>query len=83
MQDIISTRRIQLSAEPMPPAELHAAIQRDDYERFWRANHTATTTAMQTIAREGEGQAAPRGTCEDCLRGGCCVGTAREDRAPL
>jgi hypothetical protein len=29
---------------------------------------------MQTFALQGETQTTQRGTCEDCLRGGCCVG---------
>ena len=76
MNDLIATRREGAEEGAELPPELLAAIQQDDYERSWRRNHATTTTAMQTIALQGETQTTQRCTCEDCLRGGCCVGFA-------
>jgi hypothetical protein len=76
MNDLIATRREGAEEGAELPPELLAAIQQDDYERSWRRNHATTTTAMQTVALQGETQTTQRCTCEDCLRGGCCVGFA-------
>ena len=51
-----------------------SVIQRDNFESLWRRNHANTTATMQAISLQGENQATRRGTCEDCLQGGCCVG---------
>ena len=60
----------------LPPAEMLSVIQRDDFEMLWRRNRASTRAAMQEISLQGENQATRRGTCEDCLQGGCCVGAA-------
>ena len=73
MHERITTRRNRV---PMPPSEQLAIIQRDDYERLWRSNREAINTAMQSVTLEGETQTLYKGTCEDCLHGGCCVGAA-------
>jgi hypothetical protein len=60
----------------LPPSEMLSVIQRDEYETLWRRNHASTREAMQAISLQGENQTTRRGTCEDCLQGGCCVGAA-------
>ena len=78
INDIIAAIRENREVVQLPPVEMLAVIQRDNYERSWRRNHTATTAAMQTISLQGESQTTRRGICEDCLQGGCYVGAAGE-----
>ena len=76
INETIAAIRENRGGVQLPPVEMLAVIQRDNYERFWRRNHAITTAAMQAISLQGENQTTRRGTCEDCLQGGCCVGAA-------
>jgi hypothetical protein len=50
INDIIAAIRENREVVQLPPVEMLAVIQRDNYERSWRRNHAATTAAMQTIS---------------------------------
>ena len=47
INDIIAAIRENREVVQLPPVEMLAVIQRDNYERSWRRNHAATTAAMQ------------------------------------
>jgi hypothetical protein len=76
INETIAAIRENRGVVQLPPVEMLAVIQRDNCERLWRRNHAITTATMQAISLHGENQTTRRGTCEDCLQGGCCVGAA-------